>query len=122
MLHSALLTSALAGARVSAQHDFQSTRSSTTIAPPTDEFKQIQAGGFSGLAAGSGRNGGASLIAFAGRSQEHAGPQPDHRSGVRGGLVVYRGVDRDAAVSMCCVRLGLHPQARYIVYLLDGED
>ena len=56
-----------------------------------------QAGRIQGLAAGGGRNSGASAVAFARRFEELPAAQPDYRGGVRGRLVVHCGVDRDAA-------------------------
>ena len=67
------------------------------IAPLNDAFKRLQAGGFAdwrlsvdGMVARPG-------IVFAVRPQELSRPQPDHRSSVRRGLVLYRRVDRNAS-------------------------
>ena len=65
--------------------------------PPTDLFKRLQASGLpnwrlavDGMVAQPASLSLADLKSF-------SSPQPDHRSGVRGGLVVYRGVDWDSA-------------------------
>ena len=67
------------------------------IAPLNDAFKRLQAGGFrdwrlslDGMVA---RPASLSLV----RPQEFSRPQPDHGGGVRGGLVLYRRVDRNAS-------------------------
>ena len=62
------------------------------------------------------------LVAFAGGFAGDARAQPDYRSGVRGGLVVHRGVDWDAAERGAAARPGALPQARYIVYYSIEND
>ena len=49
------------------------------------------------LAACGGRHGRPASFAFARRPEKLAIPQPDHRGSVRGGVVLHRGVDRDAS-------------------------
>ena len=51
-----------------------------------------------GLAGRSGWHGRPPLIVLACRTQEFSLPQSDHTTGLRGGLVVHRGVDRRALI------------------------
>ena len=67
------------------------------IPPLNDAFKR-PGQRFCGLAAFHRWNGGATGIAFPNRSQKLSRPQPDHRSSVRGGMVLRRRVDRNTSV------------------------
>ena len=85
------------------------------IAPPTDEFKRMQAGGFKEWRLVVDGTVAHPLVLSLSRSEDDADAQPDHRGGVRGRVVVYCGVDRDAAFAVLR-EAGVLPQTRYIVY------
>ena len=91
------------------------------MAPLSDAFKRLQAGGFAdwrlavdGMVARPASFSLAELKSYPSRSQIT-------HTGLRRGLVVYRRVDRRAALPRADA-VGIIPQARYVVYFSIEPD
>ena len=68
------------------------------VAPPNDAFRKLQAGGFRDWRLVVDGTVAPPDVVFAGRSKGSRAAQPDHRGCLRRGMVVHRGMDRDAAL------------------------
>ena len=100
--------------------EFDRSQISTVIpvngtAPKTEPYRRLLAGGFADWRLTDRRHGRRAPAHSPRRPEGLPVPQPDHTSGVRGRLVVHRGMDWRAA-SYVLERVGIHRDARYVFF------
>ena len=91
------------------------------IAPLSDEFKRLQAGGFADWRLSSRRHGRPPRLVFARRAQELPVSQPDHQLACEEGwsyIAEWIGVPLSHVLDV----VGVLPQARYVVYFSIDPD